>query len=83
LTSTTRPRSDDGVQWFASERPTGTYRRRITLGEGIATDAISADYDNGVLTIAIPVAEQAKPRKVEIGANGSSKHTIEASSSSN
>jgi HSP20 family protein len=59
-------RTEDGVQWIASERFAGTYLRQISLGEGIDTDRITATYANGVLTVTLPVAEKAKPRKVEI-----------------
>jgi HSP20 family protein len=59
-------RSEDGVQWLASERFFGTYRRQLSLGDGIDSTGITASYENGVLTITIPVAEKAKARKVEI-----------------
>jgi HSP20 family protein len=59
-------RSEDGVQWISSERFTGTYQRQIALGDGIDAEAISATYANGVLTVTLPVAERAKPRKVSI-----------------
>ncbi|MBB2990899.1 HSP20 family protein [Mycolicibacterium iranicum] len=59
-------RSDDAAQWLTSERFYGTYRRQLSLGDGIDTAAISATYENGVLTVTIPVAEKAKPRKIEI-----------------
>lgn len=52
--------------YLVSERPAGTYRRQLVLGDGLATDAIRADYRDGVLSLVIPVAEQAKPRKIEI-----------------
>ncbi|ALG83953.1 Hsp20/alpha crystallin family protein [Gordonia phthalatica] len=58
--------SDDSVKWLASERFAGTYRRQVTLGEGIDTAAISAQYNNGVLTVSIPIAEKAKPRKIAV-----------------
>ena len=59
-------RSEDAVQWLANERFFGTYRRQLSLGEGIDAAAISATYENGVLTVTIPVAERAKPRKIEV-----------------
>jgi len=59
-------RSDSDVQWLAHERPSGSFLRQLTLGEGLDTSAISAHYDNGVLSVVIPVTEQAKPRKVEV-----------------
>ncbi|WP_028646695.1 Hsp20/alpha crystallin family protein [Nocardiopsis sp. CNT312] len=49
-----------------AERPTGTFSRQLFLGETLETGAIRADYTDGVLTLRIPVAEQAKPRKISI-----------------
>jgi len=63
-------RSEDAVQWLANERFFGTYRRQLSLGEGIDASAISATYENGVLTVTIPVAERAKPRKIEVTHSG-------------
>ncbi|AEV73640.1 molecular chaperone (small heat shock protein) [Mycolicibacterium rhodesiae NBB3] len=63
-------RSEDAVQWLANERFFGTYRRQLSLGEGIDATAISATYENGVLTVTIPVAERAKPRKIEVSHTG-------------
>ncbi|GAA1387882.1 MULTISPECIES: Hsp20/alpha crystallin family protein [Catellatospora] len=57
---------DDAV-YLVSERPTGSYSRQLVLGDGVDVDAISAEYTDGVLTLHIPVAPQAKPRKIEIG----------------
>lgn len=54
------------VQWLTRERAAGTFARQLTLGRGLATDKISADYADGVLTLTIPVAEAAKPRKIEV-----------------
>jgi HSP20 family protein len=48
------------------ERLMGSYTRKIRLGETVDTEKIEASYDNGVLTIILPVQEKAKPRKVEI-----------------
>ena len=59
-------RTEEGVQWIASERFTGRYLRQLSLGDGIDSDKISATYANGVLTVTLPVAERAKPRKVSI-----------------
>ena len=64
-----------------SERPQGVFTRQLFLGESLDTDAIDAKYDNGVLTLVIPVAEQAKPRRVSISSGGNGPHTVEASSS--
>jgi HSP20 family protein len=72
----------DDQQIVASERPQGTFSRQLFLGENLDAERIEASYDNGVLTVRIPVAERAKPRKVEIGAGVSdgSKKSIKASS---
>ena len=59
-------RSDSDVQWLAHERPSGSFLRQLTLGEGLDITSISAHYDNGVLSVVIPVSEQAKPRKIEV-----------------
>ncbi|WP_173923253.1 Hsp20/alpha crystallin family protein [Agromyces sp. Marseille-P2726] len=59
-------RSNEDVQWLAHERPSGSFLRQLTLGEGLDTAAISAHYENGVLSVVIPVSEKAKPRKVEV-----------------
>jgi len=56
----------EGVEMIAAERPTGTFTRQLFLGETLDTERIDASYDAGVLTLRIPVAEQAKPRKIPI-----------------
>jgi len=56
-----------------SERPLGVFSRQLFLGDTLDSDNIKADYDAGVLTLRIPVAEKAKPRKVEITAAGDKK----------
>ena len=61
LTAHRSARSEDSAQWLASERFYGTYRRQLSLGEGVDASRISATYDNGVLTVTIPVAEAATP----------------------
>ena len=69
-------RSDNGVQWLANERFSGTYRRQLSLGEGVDASAISATYENGVLTVTIPLAERAKPRKIDV-IHGGGQQSIE------
>ncbi|MFJ6678478.1 Hsp20/alpha crystallin family protein [Microbacterium sp. NPDC091382] len=61
----------DGVKWITRERETASFLRQLNLGQGIDTEAITATYNNGVLTVTIPVSEKAKPRKVEVVAEGS------------
>ena len=58
---------DEDMQILLNERPSGSFTRQFYLGEGLDADNIEAGYDHGVLTIAIPVAEAAKARKIEIG----------------
>jgi HSP20 family protein len=62
-----RTRHDpEGSTYLISERPSGVYSRQLVLGDGLAVEDIRAEYRDGVLTLTIPVAEQAKPRKIEI-----------------
>ena len=73
----------DDVQWLSCERFTGGYLRRLSLGADIDAEHIAATYQNGVLTLTLPVAERAKPRRIEItpGAREETK-VIEPSDSS-
>ena len=57
----------EGDLVLAAERPRGTFSRQLVLSEDIDTASIKADYQDGVLTVRMPVAETAKPRKVTIG----------------
>jgi HSP20 family protein len=59
-------RSSEGVQWLTRERPSGQYMRQLTLGKDIDAEGISAHYENGVLSVMLPVLEKAKPRKIEV-----------------
>ena len=60
--------SDDRTELLVAERPHGTFSRQLFLGETLDTDRIDAAYANGVLTLRVPVAERAKPRRVEVHA---------------
>jgi len=57
----------DSDRPFIRERVTGSLRRRVYLGDAYDADKVEAAYENGVLTVRVPVAERAKARKVEIG----------------
>jgi len=59
--------------WYRVERATGRFSRSLALPEGIDPDAVSAEFDKGVLEVHVPKPEQRKPRRVQIsaGANGS------------
>ena len=76
------PRTDPDVQWLARERPSGTYARQLTVGRGLALDKISASYEDGVLSLTIPVAEEARPRRIEVahraGSGAATQITAEA-----
>ncbi|MBC2644486.1 MULTISPECIES: Hsp20/alpha crystallin family protein [unclassified Rhodococcus (in: high G+C Gram-positive bacteria)] len=61
---------DENRSMVAAERPRGVFNRQLFLGENLDTDRIEASYDAGVLRVTIPVAERAKPRKIEISSNG-------------
>ncbi|MFF4229620.1 Hsp20/alpha crystallin family protein [Streptomyces sp. NPDC001820] len=58
----------DDVQMELSERPLGVFSRRLMPADTLDTEHIKADYEAGVLTLRIPIAERAKPRKIAIGA---------------
>jgi HSP20 family protein len=58
----------EGDEITVTERPQGRFSRQLFLGDSLDADQITANYDQGVLTLHIPVAERAKPRKVEISA---------------
>ena len=70
----------DGVELLVGERPQGTFSRQLFLGESLDTDKIDASYADGVLTLRVPVAEKAKPRRVPINVAESSQTAIDASS---
>ncbi len=59
-------RLEDGDRVYLNERRQGTFRRQIHLGEGLDAEHIEADYHDGVLTLRIPVAAAAQPRKIAV-----------------
>ena len=61
--------ASEQVKWLAHERPYGSYMRQFTLGDGVDAENITANYEHGVLSVIIPVAERAKPRKIQIGSS--------------
>lgn len=58
--------ADDSVERLVAERPYGVFSRQLVLGEALDAEQLAASYDTGVLTITIPVAEKAKPRRIEV-----------------
>ena len=65
-----RPSRASDAELIAAERPRGVFSRQLVLGDNLDTEHIEASYDTGVLTLAIPVAEKAKPRKIAISTTG-------------
>jgi len=61
-----RPASNGDWEPLAAERPRGLFSRQLVLGDNLDLEQIDAGYDAGVLRLRIPVAERAKPRKVEV-----------------
>ena len=70
----------DDVEMQLAERPLGVFQRQLFLGDNLDTDNIHAEYEAGVLSLRIPVAEQAKPRKIEVkvGTAGAERKEINA-----
>jgi HSP20 family protein len=65
-------------EMLASERPTGVFSRQLVLGDNLDLDKIEAAYEGGVLRLRVPVAERAKPRKIEVTTGDSGRQAIEA-----
>jgi HSP20 family protein len=68
----------DKVEMQVSERPLGVFSRQLFLGEALDTEHINASYEGGVLTLRIPVAEQAKPRKIAVSTGDATRKEINA-----
>ncbi|MFI1786963.1 Hsp20/alpha crystallin family protein [Streptomyces olivaceoviridis] len=71
-----RSPAPEDADMLVAERPTGTFTRQLFLGETLDTDRIDASYEAGVLTLRIPVAEQAKPRRIQITGGGGDRKQI-------
>jgi HSP20 family protein len=65
-------------EMLASERPRGRFSRQLVLGDNLDLDKIEAGYDGGVLRLTVPVAEKAKPRKIQVSGAESGRTAIEA-----
>jgi HSP20 family protein len=73
-----RQRSDsDDVELLIGERPHGTFSRQLFLGETLDSEQLRADYVDGVLTLRVPVKEQAKPRRVNVAVGRSDPKSID------
>ena len=68
----------EGVEMQVAERPLGVFSRQLFLGDTLDTERITAEYDSGILTVKIPVAAQAKPRKISISGGDSEPRQINA-----
>ncbi|MBW4701125.1 MULTISPECIES: Hsp20/alpha crystallin family protein [unclassified Micromonospora] len=68
-----RRATTDTVELVAAERPMGTFSRQLFLGDTLDTDRLEATYEHGVLTLRIPIAERAKPRRVPVTASNGRK----------
>lgn len=73
-----RPGPGEDVEMLAAERPRGVFSRQLVLDDNLDTERITATYDTGVLTLRIPVAAQAKPRKISISSPDEDKQAINA-----
>ena len=74
-----RRTSPDDAELVVGERPHGTFSRQLFLGESLDPDRLIADYAEGVLTLRVPIAEKAKPRRIEIN-HTSDRKAIDATS---
>jgi HSP20 family protein len=61
-----RPAREGMEELVAAERPRGVFSRQLMLGDNLDTEHITANYQSGVLRLEIPVAERAKPRKIQV-----------------
>ena len=73
-----RPLRATDAELLAAERPRGIFSRQLVLGDNLDTENIAASYDSGVLTLRIPVAEEAKPRKITVTSSGENLQAIRA-----
>jgi HSP20 family protein len=70
----------DGDEVVVTERPQGSFSRQLFLGESLDPDRIRASYENGVLTLSIPVAERAKPRQIHVETADAGPKAVDANS---
>ena len=70
-----RPPKNGDWEMLAAERPTGLFSRQLVLGDNLDLDRLEARYNDGVLRLTVPVAERAKPRKIEVSTGGRQEET--------
>jgi HSP20 family protein len=73
-----RPDLNGEQELVAAERPRGVFSRQLILGDNLDTERVQAGYEAGVLTLRVPVAERAKPRKIEISQSSDGRQAINA-----
>jgi HSP20 family protein len=73
-----RPALSDQLELLAAERPRGVFSRQLILGDTLDTDRVEATYEAGVLALRIPVAERAKPRKIDVSHSSVDRQVINA-----
>jgi HSP20 family protein len=72
------PPETEGIESVIAERPFGSFSRQVVLGKTLDIEHIKADYEAGVLTVVIPVAEKAKARRIEVQSGGQERQEISA-----
>lgn len=65
----------EGVTWAMRERPTGRHTRQVRIGDMVDVSHVDAAYDDGVLTVVMPLREETKPRRIDVN-----RKVLEASS---
>jgi HSP20 family protein len=63
--------------WHRVERSFGRFSRALALPDGINADAVTAEFDRGVLTVRIPKPEARQPRKIQIGVGNGQPAAVE------
>ena len=79
VTAERKIENTEGANWLMRERPTGRHSREVRLGERLDAAGVEASYDQGVLTVTIPMKEEAKPRKISITGEGRKAIDVETS----
>ena len=70
-----RPARNGDWEMLAAERTRGAFSRQLVLGDNLDLGRIEAGYESGVLRLLVPVAERAKPRKIEVQTSGDGTQT--------
>ena len=71
------PRTAEDIDWLVHERPSGTYQRQLKVGPTVDPDKVTATLEHGILTLTLPIAERAKPRKIEVSGGASVLEAVE------